>query len=243
MFDDTLFCCISKWNWSDEYSVRGRIQKCGEGGNGAWVFGAVGAGVRERKDTWSWGLREGVGAWGPNLEDGVRARAQDWEEGVGARDPNSEDGVRAGGPHSEDGVGAGAREKRDAVRNMSMKRRRDKRGHDTRWFVLCTCKDWESEGEMDWRRRDGEVQVIPNLCEMNRPGCGTTTTDCHRHGLHHRTAACNTSATSSTSRRVVKTVMTRTVYIGVHVCDEWSLARFVEYYLLSSTWVYINGMQ
>ena len=81
MFDDILFCCISKWNWSDEYLIRGRIQKCGEGGNGAWVFGAVGAGARERKDTWSRGSREGVGA--------------------------------------------GAREKIDAVRNMSMKRRRD----------------------------------------------------------------------------------------------------------------------
>ena len=53
----------------------------------------------------------------------------------------SREGVGVGGPNSEDGVGAGAREKRDAVRNMSMKRRRDKRGHDTRWFVLCTCKD------------------------------------------------------------------------------------------------------
>ena len=100
------------------------------------------------------------------------------------------------------------------------------------------------KGEMDWRRRDCEVQLIPNLCEMNRPGCGTTTTDCHRHGLHHRTAASNaTSATSSTRRRVVKTVTTRTVCIGVRVCDEWSLARFVEYYLLSSTRVYVNGMQ
>ena len=45
--------------------------------------------------------------------------------GVGAGGPNSEDGVGAGGPKSEDGVGAGAREKIDAVRNMSMKRRRD----------------------------------------------------------------------------------------------------------------------
>ena len=78
---------------------------------------------------------------------------------------------------------------------------------------------------MDWRRRDSEVQVIPNLCEMNWLGCGTTTTDCHRHGLHNRTAASNTkSATSSTSRRVVKTVMSWTVCIGVRVCDEWSLA-------------------
>ena len=34
-------------------------------------------------------------------------------------------GSRSRGPNSEDGVGAGAREKRDAVRNMSMKRKRD----------------------------------------------------------------------------------------------------------------------
>ena len=40
--------------------------------------------------------------------------------------------VGAGGPNSEDGVGAGAREKKDAVMNMSMKRRRDKRGRDIR---------------------------------------------------------------------------------------------------------------
>ena len=92
MFGDMSFCCISKWNWSDEYSISGRIQKCGEGGKGAWVLSS-----RSR------GSREGVGAGGPN----------------------SEDGVGAGGPKSEDGVGAGAREKIDAVRNMSMKRRRD----------------------------------------------------------------------------------------------------------------------
>ena len=60
-------------------------------------------GARERKDTWS----------------------QGWREGVGAGGPNSEDGVGAGGPNSEDGVGAGAREKINAVRNMSVKRRRD----------------------------------------------------------------------------------------------------------------------
>ncbi len=66
-------------------------------------FWAVGAGARERKNTWSRGSREGVGAGGPN----------------------SEDEVGAGGPNSEEGVGAGAREKKDAGRNMSMKRRRD----------------------------------------------------------------------------------------------------------------------
>ena len=66
-------------------------------------FWAVGAGARERKNTWSRGWREGVGAGGPN----------------------SEDEVGAGGPNSEEGVGAGAREKKDAGRNMSMKRRRD----------------------------------------------------------------------------------------------------------------------
>ena len=34
----------------------------------------VGAGARERKDTWSRGSREGVGAGGPNSEDGVWSR-------------------------------------------------------------------------------------------------------------------------------------------------------------------------
>ena len=79
-------------------------------------------GARERKDTWSRGSREGVGAGGPNSEDGVGAGARErkdtWSRG-------SREGVGAGGPNSEDGVGAGAREKKDAVRNMSMKRRRD----------------------------------------------------------------------------------------------------------------------
>ena len=54
-----------------------------------------------------------------------------WAVGAGAPERKdiciwgSREGVGAGGPNSEDGVGAGAWEKRDAVRNMSMKRRRD----------------------------------------------------------------------------------------------------------------------
>ena len=36
-------------NWSDEYSVSGRIQKCLEGEKGAWVFARVGAGAREEE--------------------------------------------------------------------------------------------------------------------------------------------------------------------------------------------------
>ena len=36
----------------------------------------VGAGARERKDTWSRGSREGVGAGGPNSEDAVGAGAR-----------------------------------------------------------------------------------------------------------------------------------------------------------------------
>ena len=40
-------------------------------------------------------------------------------------EPGLERRSRSQGPNSEDGVGAGAREKKDAVRNMSMKRRRD----------------------------------------------------------------------------------------------------------------------
>ena len=74
-------------------------------------FRGVGAGARERKDILSWGSREGVGAGGPNSEDGV---------GAGARERKD---IWSWG--SREGVGAGAREKIDAVRNMSMKRRRD----------------------------------------------------------------------------------------------------------------------
>ena len=84
-------------------------------------FWAVGAGARERKDIWSRGSREGVGAGGLNSEDGVGAGARERKD-IWSRGSR---GVGAGDPNSEDGVGAGAREKRDAVRNMSMKRRRD----------------------------------------------------------------------------------------------------------------------
>ena len=93
------------------------MRRRGKKERGLW---AVGAGARERKGTWSRGSREGVGAGGPNSEDGVGAGARErkdtWSRG-------SREG--AGGPNSEDGVGAGARGKIDAVRNMSMKRRRD----------------------------------------------------------------------------------------------------------------------
>ncbi len=85
-------------------------------------FSAVGAGARERKDTWSRGSREGVGAGGPNSKDGVGAGGSREE---GHLEPGLERRSRSQGPNSEDGVGAGAREKKDTVRNMSMKRRRD----------------------------------------------------------------------------------------------------------------------
>ena len=62
-----------------------------KGGNGAWAFGqsepglergrTLGAGARERKDTWSRGSR-GVGAGGPNSEDGVGAGAREKRDAV-----------------------------------------------------------------------------------------------------------------------------------------------------------------
>ena len=71
----------------------------------------------------------GAGAREKEPEPGARTRKMQSEPGLergrtfgaGAREKESE----PGGPNSEDGVGAGAREKIDAVRNMSMKRRRD----------------------------------------------------------------------------------------------------------------------
>ena len=86
MFDDILFCCISKWNWSDEYSIRRRIQKCGEGGNGAWVFGAVGAGAREKES-----------------EPGARTRKMDSEPGLETEKKESEPGARTRKMESEPG--------------------------------------------------------------------------------------------------------------------------------------------
>ena len=62
------------------------------------------------------------GKWSVSFESWSRGPR---EGGVGAGARDSEEGVGVWGPNSEDGVGAGAREKRDAVRNMSMKRRRN----------------------------------------------------------------------------------------------------------------------
>ena len=161
-----------------------------------------------------------------HLEPGLERRSRSWGPELGRWS-------RSRGPREE-----GCSNEEEHEEEEGLKRT---------WYKVIRVMHMQrlrSKGEMDWRRRDSEVQVIPNLCEMNWLGCGTTTTDCHRHGLHHRTAASNTtSATSSTRRHVVKTVMTWTVCIGVRVCDEWSLARFVEYYLLSRTRVYVNGMQ
>ena len=75
MFDDISFCCISKWNWSDEYSatVSGRIQKCGEGGKGAWVLGQSEPGL-ERGRTFGARAREKVSEPGPELGRWSRSR-------------------------------------------------------------------------------------------------------------------------------------------------------------------------
>ena len=138
------FCCISKWNWSDEYSIRGRIQNVekGETERGFWgsrSWGSreeehlepglergrtLGAGARERKDTWSRGSRE-EGHLEPGLERGrtlgAGAREKEWEPGARTRKMKSEPGARTRKKESE----PGARERIDAVRKMSMKRRRD----------------------------------------------------------------------------------------------------------------------
>ena len=133
-------------------------------------FSGVGAGAREKLESEP-GAE--LGRWsrsrGPNSEDGVGA-------GGRTRKMESEPGAELGrwsrsqGPNSEDGVGAGGREKRDAVRNMSMKRRRDTRRHDTRWFLWYTCKDWESKSEMDRRRRDCDWVVINSESLWDEPG-------------------------------------------------------------------------
>ena len=134
--DGISFRCILKWNWSDEYSISGRIQKCGEGGKRSVGFWTVRAGARERKDTWSRGSRE-EGHLEPGLERGrtlgagARERKDTWSRGsreeghlepglergrtlgAGARERKdtwsrgSREGVGAGDPNSEDGVGAG----------------------------------------------------------------------------------------------------------------------------------------
>ena len=77
MFGDMSFCCISKWNWNDEYSISGRIQKCGEGGKGAWVLSSR-----------SWGSREG------HLEPGLERRSRSRGPELGRRS-------RSRGPREE----------------------------------------------------------------------------------------------------------------------------------------------
>ena len=80
MFGDMSFCCISKWNWSDEYSISGRIQK--------WRRG------KRRKDTWSRASREGVGAGGPNSEDGVGAGAREMKKCSKEYEHEEEEGLK-----------------------------------------------------------------------------------------------------------------------------------------------------
>ena len=156
--------------------------KCGEGGNGAWVFGQSEPGPERRK------TQEGIWAW----------------------------------------KGGGIKEDMTQGDSCDVHAKTEKQ----RWNRLEKERLWgASNSESLWD--DPGPAVVP-------PPLTVTATD----SIRHRTAASNTtSATSSTRRRVVKTVMTWTVCIGVRVCDEWSLARFVEYYLLSSTRVYVNGMQ
>ena len=72
-FDDISFCCISKWNWSDKYSVSGRIQKCGEGGKGAWVLGQLEPGL-ERGRTFGAEAREESERRGPEFGRWSRSR-------------------------------------------------------------------------------------------------------------------------------------------------------------------------
>ena len=83
MFGDMSFCCISKWNWSDEYSISGRIQKCGEGGKGGRTLGA---GAREKES-----------------EPGARTRKMDSEPGLETEKKESEPGARTRKMESEPG--------------------------------------------------------------------------------------------------------------------------------------------
>ncbi len=48
-FDDISFCCISKWNWSDEYSIRGRIQNVEKGETERGFLGSRSRGPREER--------------------------------------------------------------------------------------------------------------------------------------------------------------------------------------------------
>ena len=84
--------------------------------------------------------RNAIGVMNIQFAEGYKNAEKESEPGGRTRKMQSEPGLERGrtfgagarekepepwGPNSEDGVGAGAREKIDAVRNMSMKRRRD----------------------------------------------------------------------------------------------------------------------
>ena len=73
MFGDMSFCCLSKWNWSDEYSISGRIQKCGEGGKRSVGFEQSDPGL-ERGRTLGAEAREKESEPGPELGRWSRSR-------------------------------------------------------------------------------------------------------------------------------------------------------------------------
>ena len=89
MFGDMPFCCISKWTWSDEYSISGRIQKCGEaGGERSVGFEQSEPGLEtEKKES----------------EPGARTRKMESEPGARTRKMESEPGARTRKMESEPG--------------------------------------------------------------------------------------------------------------------------------------------
>ena len=93
MFGDMSFCCISKWNWSDEYSISGRIQKCGEGGKGAWVLSSRSRGL-ERGRTLGAGAREKESEPGPELGRWSRSQGPREDRCSKEHEHEEEEGLR-----------------------------------------------------------------------------------------------------------------------------------------------------
>ena len=91
--DGMSFCSISKWNWSDEYSVSGRIQKCGEGAKGAWALSSRSRGSREEGHLEP-GLERRSRSGGPELGRWSRSRGPR-EEGCNREyEHEEEEGLR-----------------------------------------------------------------------------------------------------------------------------------------------------
>ena len=129
-----IVLCISQWNWSDEYSIRGRIQKCREGGNGVWFLSSR-----------RWGSRE-EGHLEPGLERRGRSRGPElrrWSRSRGLREGCSKEYEH----EEEEGL---KRTWHKVIRVMYMQRLRKQRWNglekERLWGAINSESLWDEPG-------------------------------------------------------------------------------------------------